>query len=227
MASSPHEKYLAVTVKEERYVTGLTQYPPLLSPLLVKRIPRGTRLVVTGFTGPYTLPDDIESKHRPPRARVRGLGQRAQLRDPEVRAAPPSEAAAHLRLLEPDLGRRDLPERPAADGRSSTPTACKPPPHPHPRAGARSATAADVRAGRIGIDLLREVIPDPTACRVFACGPAITVYDRKAAREERDGARPALPGDGAGRPEDARREERADHARVVRLATRCTPRPWS
>ena len=41
MASSPHEKYLAVTVKEERYVTGLTQYPPLLSPLLVKRIPRG------------------------------------------------------------------------------------------------------------------------------------------------------------------------------------------
>ena len=35
MASSPHEKYLAVTVKEERYVTGLTQYPPLLSPLLV------------------------------------------------------------------------------------------------------------------------------------------------------------------------------------------------
>jgi hypothetical protein len=32
MASSPHEKYLAVTVKEERYVTGLTQYPPLLSP---------------------------------------------------------------------------------------------------------------------------------------------------------------------------------------------------
>ena len=60
MASSPHEKYLAVTVKEERYVTGLTQYPPLLSPLLVKRIPRGTRLVVTGFTGPYTLADDIE-----------------------------------------------------------------------------------------------------------------------------------------------------------------------
>jgi len=51
-----------VTVKEERYVTGLTQYPPLLSPLLVKRIPRGTRLIVTGFTGPYTLPDDIESK---------------------------------------------------------------------------------------------------------------------------------------------------------------------
>ena len=62
MASSPHERYLAVTVKEERYTSGVTKYPPLLSPLLVKRLARGTRLVVTGFTGPYTLPEDIESR---------------------------------------------------------------------------------------------------------------------------------------------------------------------
>src|SRR5436190_18255648 len=43
MASAPHERYLAVTVKEERYVSGVTKYPPLLSPLLVKRLARGTR----------------------------------------------------------------------------------------------------------------------------------------------------------------------------------------
>jgi ferredoxin-NADP reductase len=42
----------------------------------------------------------------------------------------------------------------------------------------------DVRAGRISIDLLREAIPDPSACQVFACGPAITVWDRKVAREK-------------------------------------------
>src|SRR6266850_5606935 len=62
MSSSPHERYLAVTVKEERYLSGVTKFPPLLSPLLVKRTVRGMRLVVTGFTGPYTLPDDIEAK---------------------------------------------------------------------------------------------------------------------------------------------------------------------
>src|SRR5882762_6867492 len=62
MFSAPHEKYLAVTVKEERYASGSTKYPPLLSPLLVKRTTRGMRLVITGFTGPYTLPDDVESK---------------------------------------------------------------------------------------------------------------------------------------------------------------------
>src|SRR5437764_8871395 len=62
MSSAPHERYLAVTVKEERYVSGQTKYPPLLSPMLVKRTTRGMRLNVTGFTGPYTLPDDIETK---------------------------------------------------------------------------------------------------------------------------------------------------------------------
>jgi len=41
MSSAPHERYLAVTVKEERYVSGSTKFPPLLSPLLVKRTLRG------------------------------------------------------------------------------------------------------------------------------------------------------------------------------------------
>jgi len=58
MSSAPHERYLAVTVKEERYLSGTTKFPPLLSPMLVKRTVRGMRLVVTGFTGPYTLADD-------------------------------------------------------------------------------------------------------------------------------------------------------------------------
>src|SRR3989304_1103790 len=62
MCSAPHEKYLAVTVKEERYVSGQTKFPPLLSPMLVKRTVRGMKLVVTGFTGPYTLPDNVESR---------------------------------------------------------------------------------------------------------------------------------------------------------------------
>src|SRR5258705_12705269 len=62
MSSAPHERYLAVTVKEERYVSGTTRFPPLLSPLLVKRTLRGMRLVVTGFTGPYTLAADVTSQ---------------------------------------------------------------------------------------------------------------------------------------------------------------------
>ena len=187
MASSPHEKYLAVTVKEERYVTGLTQYPPLLSPLLVKRLARGTRLVVTGFTGPYTLSEDIESKtdhlvhicagsgsvpnfailkyalHQHPRLRHTFVYSNRTWDDVIFRKELQALGQAHadrLRLLH-TLTR-------------------EPEPHRHGR---------DVRAGRIGIELLREAIPDPSSCRVFACGPAITVWDRKTARES--GVEPA------------------------------------
>src|SRR5262249_31948560 len=40
------------------------------------------------------------------------------------------------------------------------------------------------RTGRVSVELLREVIPEPGNCRVFACGPAISVWDRQAAREK-------------------------------------------
>lgn len=62
LSSAPHERYLAITVKEERYVAGITPYPPLLSPILALRTSPGARIVITGFTGPYTLPDDAESR---------------------------------------------------------------------------------------------------------------------------------------------------------------------
>jgi 3-ketosteroid 9alpha-monooxygenase subunit B len=180
MASSPHEKYLAVTVKEERYVTGLTQYPPLLSPLLVKRIPRGTRLVVTGFTGPYTLPEDIDS-HTDHLVHVcAGSGsvpnyailKFALAHHPKLRHT----FVYSNRTWDDVIFRNDLHTLAQAhpDRVKLVHTLTREPePHRH---------GAHVRAGRVSTALLREVIPDPSSCRVFACGPAITVWDRKAAK---------------------------------------------
>src|SRR5688500_731712 len=31
LTSAPHERYIAITIKEEQYVSGQTKYPPLLS----------------------------------------------------------------------------------------------------------------------------------------------------------------------------------------------------
>ena len=59
MASAPHEQHLAITIKEERYESGETPYPPLLSPLLTYYIQEGRRLVISGFTGAYTFPADV------------------------------------------------------------------------------------------------------------------------------------------------------------------------
>lgn len=61
ISSSPDEKHLAITIKEERYISGHTPYPPLLSPILARRTFPGTRMVITGFTGPYTLNDNLRS----------------------------------------------------------------------------------------------------------------------------------------------------------------------
>ena len=40
-----------------------------------------------------------------------------------------------------------------------------------------------VRKGRIGLPLLREVIPQPTECYVYLCGPGISKFDIAAAKE--------------------------------------------
>jgi len=40
------------------------------------------------------------------------------------------------------------------------------------------------RRGRVSVDLLREVIPDPKAVLLYACGPALSQHDRAAAREK-------------------------------------------
>lgn len=59
LSSAPHETHLAITVKEEEYIAGVTPYPPLLSPILSKRTSPGTVIEITGFTGPYVLPEPI------------------------------------------------------------------------------------------------------------------------------------------------------------------------
>jgi hypothetical protein len=42
----------------------------------------------------------------------------------------------------------------------------------------------DVRQGRIGADLLRELVPDSGTAFAYLCGPAIASWDRKKALEE-------------------------------------------
>ena len=180
MSSAPHERYLAVTVKEERYVSGQTKYPPLLSPLLVKGDLRGHRIAITGFTGPYTLDDDVESrtdhvvhvcagsgsvpnfsilKHalaHHPTLRHTFLYSNKTWRDVIFRRELDALQAAHPRRL------RVVHALTREDGLSS--------PDPH------------VRKGRVTTELLRELVPDPEGCMVYACGPAISAWDKVAAK---------------------------------------------
>jgi len=181
MSSAPHERYLAVTVKEERYVSGVTKFPPLLSPLLTKRTTRGMRLVVTGFTGPYTLPADIESKTDHIVHVCAGSGsvpnfsilKHALAHHPALRHTfVYSNKTWHDVIFRNELARLETEHR---DRLTVI--------HTLTREETQSGVGPSVRRGRIGAALLREAIPDPSACVVYVCGPGISHWDVVAAKE--------------------------------------------
>ena len=187
MSSAPHERYLAITVKEERYVRGQTKYPPLLSPMLVKRTTRGMRLVITGFTGPYVLPEDVESRTDHLVHVVAGSGavpNFAILKDALVR----HPALRHTFVCSnkgwQDIIFRDelaaLEERHPAQLRVVH-TLTRDPVTP---------VSQGVWKGRVSAATLRDLIPDPKGALVYACGPAIGPFERAVAREKGEEPKP-------------------------------------
>jgi ferredoxin-NADP reductase len=181
MCSAPHERYLAVTVKEERFVPNVTKYPPLLSPLLVKRTVRGMRLVVTGFTGPYTLPPDITSQTAHIVHVCAGSGSVPNLsilkfalaNHPTLR-----HTFVYSNKTWQDVIFRDTLEELAANHPDRLKVV-----HTLTRETSEDRFGPCVRKGRVDEALLRELIPDPAECFVFLCGPGISKWDREAARE--------------------------------------------
>ncbi len=182
LASAPHEKYVAITVKEETYVSGKTKYPPLLSPLLVKQLDRGTHLHITGFTGPYTLPADIESRTDHLVHVVAGSG-----------AVPNFSILKHAlhtglklrhtficanRTFEDICFRRELDELAQAHPGQLKVV------HTLTRETDARRFGPTVRQGRLGRALLEECVPDSGTCVVYACGPAIGPLEKAAAKEK-------------------------------------------
>lgn len=188
LASAPHERYLAITVKEERYQRGVTRYPPLLSPMLVKRTFRGSRIVITGFTGPYTLPAGVEDRTDHVVHLVAGSGvvpnwsilKHALHAHPRLR-----HTFVYSNKTWDDVIYRDALARLEREhpGRLRVVHTLTREPDPARR-------GPGVRAGRVTAELLRELVPDPRAALVYACGPAIGPWERLAAKESGEAPRP-------------------------------------
>lgn len=181
ISSAPHEGHLAITVKEERYVPGVTRYPPLLSPLLVWRTPVGTRMEVTGFGGPYVLPQDIESRTDHLVHIVAGSGVVPNMSIVKHTLA----TGARLRhtLVYGNKRRSDIIFRRELEELTRQ--------HPDrlrvvyslSREKNAAGLGPDYRSGRVGLELLREIIPEPDSVQVFTCGPAVGRRERKAAKD--------------------------------------------
>lgn len=181
MSSAPDERYLAITVKEERYISGQTRYPPLLSPLLVKRAFRGTRIVLTGFTGPYTISDDIETKTSHLVHICAGSGsvpnfsilKHALAHHPKLRHT----FIYSNRTWEDVIFKDQLTElvRARTDRLRIV--------HTLTRETDDHRFQPDVRKGRLSASLIAELVPDLSEAFFYVCGPAISAWDRAAARE--------------------------------------------
>ena len=178
MASAPHEQHLAITIKEERYESGETPYPPLLSPLLTYYIQEDRRLVISGFTGAYTFPADVYERTDHIIHVCAGSGivpNRSLIKESLHRGDP----LRHT-LLFSNKTRRDIIYFEEFEVlREQYPDRldvihCITREDP---AGIRGA-----RNGRISEELLREVAPDPSKVMAYSCGPGITPYERRAAR---------------------------------------------
>ena len=188
MSSAPHEPLVAITVKDEEFLPGLSKYPPLLAPYLIHgRLP-GARIKVQGFMGPYNLPDDVQERT-----------------DHIVHIVAGSGAVPNFSILKDALHRglklrhtvlcshktwADMLFREALEKLESA--------HPDTvrvlytltRETDESRFSPKVRKGRINEALLEELIPDRQTCLVYACGPAITPWDRRKAMETRTPATP-------------------------------------
>ena len=176
MASAPHEP-LAITIKEEPYHPGDLHFP-LISPVLVYACPPGTRFPVVGFTGPYTLPPDVEQRTGHIVHIVAGSGvvpnfsilKDALRNHPKLR-----HTFIDSNKTWGDIIFRATLERRAAE-------------HPDRLRVVHTLTRQEdpppgARKGRVSKELLEELVPDRDTAVAYVCGTAIASWDRRKALE--------------------------------------------
>jgi 3-ketosteroid 9alpha-monooxygenase subunit B len=179
MSSAPHERLLAVTVKEEVFVRDRTKYPPLISGFLVHQVRAGDRINVRGFAGAYVLPEDIESLTSHVLHICAGSGSvpnLSMIRDSLRRHDRLRHTFVYSNKTWDDVIFRDQLTRLAAQHPERLRVI-----HTLTRQSGPLTQGVDVRSGRIDSRLLGEVLTREPDSIVYSCGPAISVYDRRAA----------------------------------------------
>jgi ferredoxin-NADP reductase len=180
LASAPHEERLMLTVKEEPFEPGCA-YPPLLSPYLVHAVRPGDLLSLTGFQGPYVLPDDLEAKTDHVVHVVAGSGavpNFALLKDALHRGLRVRHTFLYANRTWEDICFRESLDVLARQHPGKLRVV-----HALSREQDEGRFSADVRKGRIHEGLIRELVPDLDTAWFYVCGPAITTWERRRALE--------------------------------------------
>ena len=182
MSSCPQEKYLAITVKEERYIPGVTPFPPLLSPILALRTTPGTRMVITGFTGPYTMPDDMESKTDHVLHVCAGSGvvpSYSIIKDSLMSGRKLRHTLVYSnKSWEDTIFAKQLLVMQKQYAPQFRVVFCL------TRETSSAVFSENILSGRVSKEILAKYVEDASQQYVFACGPSISIFDKKAAKEK-------------------------------------------
>lgn len=175
MCSAPHEEGVAITIKEEVY-DGEMAYPPLISGFLVHQTRVGDRMAVVGFAGAYVLPDLVGADHILHLCAGSGsvpnvsIIKDSLLRHPNLRHT----FVYSNKTWQDVIFRRDLASlRRANPGRLQVI-------HALTREAAVSSEDEDVRSGRVTLEILDSIFEREPNSLVYACGPAISVWEKRA-----------------------------------------------
>ncbi|MES2503751.1 MAG: oxidoreductase [Myxococcota bacterium] len=173
MASAPHEDTVSITIKPERFYPE-EEYPPILSPFLASPHMLGRKLKFMGYTGPYTLPANLEEQTSEVLHLVAGSGavpNFSLLKDQLIQNKNPSVHHTLIdvnKTFEDIIYQKELEELAAA--------------YPNRFTLVHMLTREErpgYLSGRPTLEFLRSHIKDPSRVLVYACGSAITKWQRK------------------------------------------------
>lgn len=184
MSSIPSEKTISITVKAEPFHAGHDKYPPLLSPFLASNAMKGKEIIVRGYSGHYVIPDDVADKTDQVLHLVAGSGvvpNYALIKDEMLREDGARARVKHTFvftnktmadvILHDQI--RDLADKHPERLDVHFLITREEPSHLGPR----------YRQGRPSTDFIRSLVHDPSSVLVYACGAAVTKWDKQRAKE--------------------------------------------
>jgi ferredoxin-NADP reductase len=183
MSSAPAERYVSITVKAEPWHKE-DKYPPILSPFLASEHMKGRPVMFTGYTGPYVLDEGFDQATDVVVHFVAGSGvvpNYALLKDELFNRK--NLSAKHVMIdvnktFDDIIFSAELAELAARYPDRFTLVHCV----TREAEAAVAARGPMYRTGRPTIELLRSSIPNPARALVYACGAAITKYQRAEAK---------------------------------------------
>jgi 3-ketosteroid 9alpha-monooxygenase subunit B len=183
LASAPHEKYVSITIKPEAYEPYPGSLPPLLSPILASDVLVGREIEFIGYTGAYTMPHNLSPTIDHVVHLVAGSGivpSFSIIKDELI-----NQKNTHTKHIVIDVNKsfndiifhdelvnlkKKFPDR----------FSCI---HFLSQENSNGIHGENYIYGRPSIEHIERLVKYPTNCLFFACGPAITKWQKKHAQE--------------------------------------------